>query len=124
MGSLSLRKGVIFDMVEPRPEKLEGKTIKMHTGCGVLYVTVNFHDDKPFECFSVMGKAGGCASSQVESIGRMISLNLRSGASYDSIIKQLSGIQCHIPKGEVRSCADAIAKALQIIMKKGGGDEG
>ena len=63
-----------------------------------------------------MGKTGGCASSQIESTGRLISLALRSGVNIDSIIKQITGIRCPSPNwqngSQVLSCPDAIAKVL------------
>ncbi|MBZ4642692.1 MAG: nrdA [Deferribacteraceae bacterium] len=62
----------------PRPKVLFGKTLEMMTGCGKLYVTINFDENnEPFEVFTSMGKAGGCAQSQCEAIGRLISLVFR-----------------------------------------------
>lgn len=101
-----------------RPEVVSGSTVKMVTGCGNLYVTLNNKDNKPFELFATMGKAGGCSASQTEAISRLISLALRSGIAFDSVIKQLKGIRCPIPAREkggniILSCADAIAKAME-----------
>lgn len=102
---------------EARPEVAHGVTRKVETGCGSLYVTLNSKDDKLFEVFVSLGKSGGCAAAQVESIGRLISLALRSGVELSSVIKHLVGISCHAPAGfgpnRVLSCSDAIAKALQ-----------
>lgn len=103
---------------KPRPTVIKGSTRKMKTGCGNLYVTINEDEDgRPFELFNQMGKAGGCAASQCEAIGRLTSLALRSGIDPELIIKQLKGISCHLAiwdnGGRVLSCADAIAKALE-----------
>jgi ribonucleoside-diphosphate reductase alpha chain len=100
-----------------RPRTLQGRTIKMETGCGTLYVTVNEDEQGFFELFNTMGKAGGCAASQSEAIGRLVSLAWRSGIATEEIVKQLSGISCHnqvgVGKEKILSCADAIAKAIK-----------
>ncbi len=101
-----------------RPHVVRGTTTKVNTGCGNLYVTINEDDEgDPFEVFMQMGKAGGCAMSQLESIGRLVSLALRSGVEVDAIIEQIKGIRCPAPTwgkgGKILSCSDAIAKALE-----------
>jgi len=114
-----------------RPEIVRGATLRMETGCGNLYVTIN-EDEKGslFEVFTHMGKAGGCAASQSEAIGRLVSLALRSNIEPEEIIKQLKGISCHQPAwhngGRILSCSDAIAKAIEryraIQRPSGNGD--
>ncbi|HSW62675.1 MAG TPA: vitamin B12-dependent ribonucleotide reductase [Dissulfurispiraceae bacterium] len=104
-----------------RPSVINGSTRLMKTGCGHLYVTINEDENgMPFEIFTNIGKAGGCASSQAEAIGRLISLALRSGLEADELVKQLKGISCHQPAwaegGRILSCSDAIAKALEKYM--------
>jgi ribonucleoside-diphosphate reductase alpha chain len=100
-----------------RPKALKGWTYQMQTGCGPLYITINEDATGLFEVFTTMGKAGGCAASQCEAIGRMVSLAWRSGIQGRSVVKQLLGISCHSPSGfgdnKVLSCADAVAKAIQ-----------
>ncbi len=107
-----------------RPLILSGKTIRMETGCGPLYVTINQDEEGAFEVFNTMGKAGGCAASQCEAIGRLISLAWRSGVDVDRVVKQLRGIHCQKPFGfgkhRVNSCADAIGRAIQIFLKHNG----
>ena len=104
-----------------RPKILKGWTYQMQTGCGPLYVTVNEDTTGLFELFTTMGKAGGCAASQSEAIGRMVSLAWRSGIQARQVIKQLQGISCHSPSGfgenKILSCADAVAKAIQSHMR-------
>jgi ribonucleoside-diphosphate reductase alpha chain len=111
-----------------RPKALKGWTYQMQTGCGPLYVTVNEDKSGLFELFTTMGKAGGCAASQAEAIGRMVSLAWRSGVQARQVIKQLLGISCHCPAGfgdnKVLSCADAVAKAIQAHMHAAGYDTG
>jgi len=106
--------------MEPRarPQVTVGHTVRMNTGCGHLYVTINESEDgEPFELFNHMGKAGGCAASQNEAIGRLISYALRCGASIEPLLKQLKGISCHRPAwgedGKISSCSDAIGKAIE-----------
>jgi len=108
-----------------RPKILKGWTYQMQTGCGPLYVTVNEDATGLFELFTTMGKAGGCAASQSEAIGRMVSLAWRSGLQARQVIKQLQGISCHSPSGfgenKILSCADAVARAIQSHLEANGG---
>ena len=110
-----------------RPDFLKGTTRRMSTGCGYIYVTIN-EDEKGqiFELFTSMGKAGGCASSQSEALGRLISLALRSNIAPEQIVKHLKGIICHQQSlgcnGKILSCADSIAKALESYHLKEGGN--
>ncbi|HEY6000893.1 MAG TPA: ribonucleotide reductase N-terminal alpha domain-containing protein [bacterium] len=112
-------------VIRRRPKALRGSTYQMDTGCGPLYVTINEDDEGIFELFTTMGKAGGCASSQCEAIGRMVSLAWRSGVEAAPVIKQLVGISCHQPAGfgveKVLSCADAVAKAIERHLCEDGG---
>ena len=106
-----------------RENKLEGKTYQTKTGCGTLYITINKDPQGLFEVFLTMGKAGGCASSQMETIGRIISLALRYGIPISEIYKQLKGISCHaaLPDSN-KSCADAIGKILEEYYNQEKGD--
>ena len=105
-----------------RPRMTKGSTIKMSTGCGNLYITINEDEGGICEVFGSAGKAGGCAASQIEAVGRLISLALRSGINVNSVTKQIIGIRCPSPVlgvgGQIFSCSDAIAKALQIYLEE------
>ncbi|MDD5423337.1 MAG: TSCPD domain-containing protein, partial [Candidatus Omnitrophica bacterium] len=106
----------------PRPNVITGTTTKIATGCGNLYVTINVDEKSlPFELFTSMGKAGGCAMSQLEAIGRLVSLAFRSGIDTNSIIEQLRGIRCPSPSwekgGRIFSCSDAIARVIERRMQ-------
>jgi ribonucleoside-diphosphate reductase alpha chain len=100
-----------------RPQLLTGETQRMDTGCGKLFVIMNDDEYGPREVFANMGKAGGCASSNTEALGRLISLALKRGASAQEVVEQLKGIRCHVPYGmgpnATLSCADAIGKAIE-----------
>lgn len=101
-----------------RPDVIRGSTRLIRTGCGNIYVTIN-EDEKGhlFELFTSMGKAGGCAASQAEAIGRLVSLAFRSNIDPAEVVKQLKGISCHQQAwsngGKILSCSDAIAKAIE-----------
>jgi ribonucleoside-diphosphate reductase alpha chain len=108
----------------PRPEVITGTTTKVSTGCGNLYVTINIDEaGKPFELFTQMGKAGGCAASQLEALGRLVSLAFRSGIEVKSIIEQLRNIRCPSPSWEkgqrIFSCSDAIARVVEKRLVNG-----
>ncbi len=105
-----------------RPSITYGYTEKVETGCGNLYVTINADEFGPCELFASMGKAGGCAASQLDAQARLISMSLRSNVDPRSIVKQLKGMRCPSPSllpkkgGKVLSCSDALAKVLEKYM--------
>jgi ribonucleoside-diphosphate reductase alpha chain len=100
-----------------RPAMLRGTTRRMPSPLGDLYVTVN-EDERgtPFEVFATLGKAGGAAMADVEAVGRLISLALRSGIPLQEVYQQLRGISCDRAVGygpnKVLSVPDAIAQSL------------
>jgi ribonucleoside-diphosphate reductase alpha chain len=105
-----------------RPKVTRGVTERVNTGCGYIYVTVNFDSQGISEVFSTLGKAGGCAAAQLEGISRLTSLALRSGIDVESIVKQLRGIRCPSIAWEqghaILSCADAIASVLEKYIRE------
>ncbi|MEE8414521.1 MAG: vitamin B12-dependent ribonucleotide reductase, partial [Dehalococcoidales bacterium] len=100
-----------------RAKVTTGVTEMVTTGCGHIYITVNSDEQGLFEVFSSLGKAGGCATAQLEAICRLISMALRSGVDVASIVKHLRGIRCPSIAWEqgkaVLSCADAISSVLE-----------
>ena len=101
-----------------RPSVLAGRTVKMNSPLGDIYVTINEDGaGKPFEVFCTVGKAGGAAMADSEAVGRLISLSLRSGIPITAVRDQLRGISCDRAVGvghqKVLSAPDAIAQAIE-----------
>jgi hypothetical protein len=107
-----------------RPVSLTGKTYKIPSGHGTLYVTVNWDQNgEMFEVFGNLGKGGSCQRAEMEEIARLCSLALRSGISVDELIDQLRGIQCseqiwHDGR-RVTSVGDALARVLEWARAEG-----
>ena len=105
-----------------RPELLKGSTRRVETPLGTLYVTIT-EDDKgqPFEMFMTLGKAGGALMADVEAVGRLISLALRSGIPMHEVHRQLRGISSDRVTGlgpnKVLSVPDAIGIAMEKWMQ-------
>ena len=116
-GSLPASETPSGPVPRKRPQVVRGVTEKVHTGHGNMYVTINFdEEERPFELFANLGKAGGCDSAQLEAITRLISLSLRAGIDPNQVIDHLRGITCcpvFNGGGEmVRSSPDGVALAL------------
>jgi ribonucleoside-diphosphate reductase alpha chain len=101
-----------------RPDLLRGATRRVETPLGTMYVNIT-EDDKgqPFEVFISLGKAGAPLMSDVEAIGRLISLALRSGVPMQEVYRQLRGISSDRVVGlgpnKVLSVPDAIGIAIE-----------
>jgi ribonucleoside-diphosphate reductase alpha chain len=107
----------------PRPSALHGMTRRMPSPLGDIYVTVNEDEQgRPFEVFGTLGKAGGAAMADVEAIGRLISLGLRSGIPLKEIHRQVRGISSDRVVGlgphKVLSVPDAIGIAIERWMQE------
>jgi len=101
-----------------RPDKLRSTAIRKDTPLGTMYVHISEDDrGQPFEIFINLGKAGGSAMADVEAMGRLISLALRSGIPLTQIHKQLRGISSDRAVGlgpnKVLSVPDAIGIAIE-----------
>jgi ribonucleoside-diphosphate reductase alpha chain len=109
-----------------RPKRVYGFTEQVQTGCGKLYVTVNYDDatGKPLEVFIVTSASGGCAAF-AEGVARVISLALRSGADTLDIIDQLKSVKCSnfIRRAATnngikgKSCPDVIGDVLKLALE-------
>ncbi len=109
----------------PRPEITNGFTEKVRTGCGNLYITVNYDENGICEVFTNTGRAGGCPS-QSEATSRLVSIALRAGMDAESIIEQLKGIRCASTirqrNMKVLSCPDAIGRLIEKVMNHQNGN--
>jgi len=105
-----------------RPTTLKGSTIRIKTGLGNLYITINELEGKPFEVFAIIGKSGKSIQAKAEAIGRLVSLNLRSGVKVEKIIDQLkdiAGDTVTFSDGKkIKSIPDGIAKILEGLYVK------
>ncbi len=104
-----------------RPDLLSGTTRRVETPLGTMYVTITEDDrGQPFEMFISLGKAGGALMADVEAIGRLISLALRSGIPIKEIYRQLRGISSDRAIGlgplKVSSVPDAIGITIEKWM--------
>ena len=105
-----------------RPELLRGTTRRVETPLGTLYVTITEDErGQPFEVFMSLGKAGGALMADVEAIGRLVSLALRSGIPMKEIYRQLRGISSDKVIGlgaqKVMSVPDAVGIAIERWMQ-------
>jgi ribonucleoside-diphosphate reductase alpha chain len=105
-----------------RPEALKGTTRRVETPLGTLYVTITEDDrGQPFEVFMSLGKAGGALMADVEAMGRLVSLALRSGIPMKEIHRQLRGISSDRTIGlgthKVLSVPDAVGIAIEKWMQ-------
>jgi ribonucleoside-diphosphate reductase alpha chain len=106
-----------------RPELLRGATRRLETPLGTLYVTITEDDrGQPFEVFMSLGKAGGALMADVEALGRLISLALRSGIPIKEIYRQVRGISSDRTIGlgpnKVLSVPDAVGIAIERYMQE------
>ena len=104
---------------------VEGATVRVRTSCArSMYVTVNKTEDG--NIFEVFTNASGGCQANINTITRMISLSLRSGVKLTRVLDELRNNQCPACQllrrnGELDvslSCSNAIADAIELVMKK------
>ena len=114
---------------DQRPEVLNGRTIKVPSPFGTVFVTLNEDGQgRPFEIFLNIGKCGSDIAADAEAIGRLCSLLLRlpSGVPEQQRIQfmaqHLTGIggsrDIGIANGRIRSVPDAVAHALRLYLEQ------
>jgi len=123
------KEGDLSNVEFERPAILSGYTVILQSGCGKIHVTINFDGARPVEVYVRSSASGGCAAS-LEVQGRLISRSLQLGLDWKEILKQLHTPKCTAavrnPKTKqtvigkefiVKSCADGIAKAIELAME-------
>ncbi|MGB9661819.1 MAG: LAGLIDADG family homing endonuclease [Moorellaceae bacterium] len=108
----------------PRPKRTVGVTEQVKTGCGKMYITVNYDREGLIETFITTGSSGGC-SGFTEGVSRLISLALRANIAPEAIIDQLTSVSCPnflrrraMDKDIVgKSCPDIIGRVLAQELK-------
>jgi len=107
-----------------RPEVLEGKTIKVKTDCGSMYLILNYHKDSLYEVRMDLGKSGHCQKGLLHLLGILISEKIQTTENIKDLKKfltrHLSKFSCGSPfihKGEnYKSCIDyAASKIIESI---------
>lgn len=109
--------------VYPVPATVNGRTFRKETPAGTARVVINEVAGNPFEVFMLLGRAGSEVQSFMESLGRVISLYLRSHGDLtprrrlELVAEQLKGIgganQMGFGSGRVLSVVDAIGQLLE-----------
>lgn len=109
-------------MKRKRPKVVSGKTYKIHSSMGTVYITINEDDNGPLEVFLRIGKNGNQNYALTEAIGRLISVSLQYGVPVEVIIKQLKNIHGsdYIVDGNLiyYSIPDAIGKILELHIEQ------
>ena len=114
-------------MKSKRPAVLQGKTIKEKTGCGSIYITLNY-DDKGnlFEVRFSMGKAGHCVNTMLIREAVAISKWLQTEVDRDEVIsffkEHWMGVSCNnaekLDDKRFSSCGDVIGRAILEELEK------
>jgi len=105
-----------------RQKELSGKTRQYTSGCGTLYITVNFDDSGRIIEVLANPNGGGCNAS-IEAMCRLASISLRNGHPVTDVIRQLRKVNSCVAAGksqkaEGKSCADIIGRCLMDLMKE------
>lgn len=91
-----------------KEEVKKEKTIDIKTACGTLFVIIAQEE----AIFLKLGKPGGCAASQLETIAKLATALLRRGYTLQKLQEKLEGIKCHVHSDETPSCSHALSLAI------------
>ena len=112
-------------------------TVHRSVGCGTIHLTIEYDDSyKPLRMSITLGKAGGCASSQLQTIQNLINEFLSTGKDISFLFDKenensIIGIRCPQvqPEQELNkfeyedektnlSCGDITAKGIRYAISK------
>jgi len=114
--------------LKKRPQVLQGKTVKVKTGCGSAYITINKDDDgNLFEVKIVLGKAGSCINTMLYREAILWSIICQLGATKDDLLKLVKkhwlGISCDnsekMSDGRFTSCGEMIGRVILEELERG-----
>ena len=105
------------------PSTRVGMTRKWELNGVDLYITVNFYDcekmrTKPAEIFCKVGKLGDVTNGLVEGLTTTISLALQYGVPWPVIASKFEGTKFGQGDDQASSYLDALAKAVNQIIKE------
>lgn len=112
-------------------------TCARQTGCGTLHITLVYDQEslEPLAFQFILGKAGGCAASQLNGIQTLVNYIIKLKAPLDPLYEKgnnysMTGIRCpsimaddedfaepHEEKLNL-SCSDVIAKSMRYLLGK------
>jgi hypothetical protein len=103
-----------------RPEVLDGRTPKLSTPCGSLFVNLNHCDNILREVQMTLGKSGTCQNLLFRTISLLLSVLLQSNVKREDIVKAISHqMEGHCGNGriycdgaEYYSCIDFVFKLI------------
>lgn len=120
-----------YGQIKPRPTRTMGVTERLDTGCGKVYLTVNYDPDngEVIETFITTGSDGGCLV-YTEATSRLVSMAIRAGVPILDIVEQLKSTHScpswMLAKGKGRklspgkSCASSIGTAMEKVIRENG----
>lgn len=111
----------------PRPEVVEGKTYRVSTTFGEMFVTVNGDQQGVFEVLAQMNRSTDPLNDYTQVLSRLISLALRYGIDPEEVKKNITGVggslSEYVRRKAIPSCPDALADILDRHLESGRAQE-
>lgn len=96
----------------------ESQSVKVSSACGTLYIIIDWHSGQIQSVTVPSVKPGGCLALTLETICSLIRTGLESGASIETILRNLRGRSCH-KSGQLQpACTEAIATGIEIAVRE------